>query len=281
MTLKYSVLMSVYAGEEGEFFAQSIASILAQTLPPAEFVIVCDGPLTPQLNDVIATHESSEIFRIIRIEKNVGLAEALQTGLAHCQNEYIARMDSDDISAPKRIERQLALLERDGLDIVGCTVEEFFETPGDLQTLRKVPETLHKIRKFARRRNPFNHPSIVYKKSTVFAAGGYEKFPLCEDYHLWVKMLRRGATAANIPEPLVFMRTGSGMYNRRGGWKYFKTMLRFRRWLRQIGFSGNLDFLYCMAGHLVSCFAPNFLRRWMYIGFFRTQNSNDNSTRLQ
>ena len=269
----YSVLMSVYAGENSEFLSQSIESMIKQTVPSNNFVLVCDGSLTNELDLVVARYESEnpDVFHVVRLEKNVGLAMALNAGLKHCENEYVARMDSDDIASPNRMQKQLDAIN--DADILGCYVSEFTTKPGDSQTVRVVPTNQEDIKAFARRRNPFNHPSVLYKKSSVLQAGGYEKFPLCEDYHLWIKMLLNGCTAVNISEPLVYMRVGSGMHKRRGGWAYFKSMLNFRRWMRQAGFSSLSDFWFCAAGHFVSCLIPKSMRKWMYNKFLRKQNN--------
>ena len=266
--LNYSVLMSVYAGENSEFFKSSIESMLAQTVPTDDFILVCDGPLTPALDKVIAEFEE---LKVMRLPQNQGLAEALNIGLRHCKYELVARMDSDDISLPHRIEQQLKLNK----DIVGSAIQEFISKPGDASTLRSLPTDQTNILRFAKRRNPFNHPSVLYRKSAVLKAGGYENYPLCEDYQLWVKMLMAGNSAANIPEPLVYMRVGSGLYKRRGGISYFKIMLKFRRWMYGIGFSGPIDFCYCLLVHAVSCFAPDSLRRFIYTKLLRVVISQD------
>jgi len=265
--------MSVYAGENSEFLSRSIESMMKQTVPSNDFVLVCDGPLTAELDAVVARYEyeNPNVFRAVRLGQNVGLAMALNAGLAYCANEYIARMDSDDIANSDRMLKQLEMM-RDA-DILGCYVSEFTAEPDDSQAFRIVPIKHEDIKLFARRRNPFNHPSVLYKKSAVLRAGGYEKFPLCEDYHLWIKMLLSGCIAVNISEPLVYMRVGSGMHKRRGGWAYFKSMLNFRRWMRQVGFSSLADYWFCVAGHFVSCLIPKSTRKWMYNRFLRTRNN--------
>ena len=109
--LKYSVLMSVYAKESAQNLRQAMESMLRQTMPPDDFVLVCDGPLTPELDSVIeAKHiEMGQVLQVIRMPQNGGLGHALNEGLKHCKNELVARMDSDDISAEERCEKQLRL----------------------------------------------------------------------------------------------------------------------------------------------------------------------------
>lgn len=95
----YSVLMSVYHGEKAEYLRLSANSILSQTVPTNDFVLMCDGPLTEELDAVIEDllREHSDVLHVIRLEENRGLGDALNAGIQYCKNELIARMDSDDI----------------------------------------------------------------------------------------------------------------------------------------------------------------------------------------
>lgn len=266
---KFSVLMSVYAGEKAAFFERSMRSIFLQTMPANEFVLVCDGPLTAELEHVIDkyTLDYASALKIVRLPKNYGLATALNYGLTYCSYDIIARMDSDDIATPNRFKFQLKAIEN--FDIVGCIVKEFNKKIGDGNSLRVTPKHQKDILKFARRRNPFNHPSVMFRKKIVQDVGGYEHFPLCEDYQLWVKILMNGAKAYNIQKALVHMRTGDGLYRRRGGYAYFKDMIKFRIWMRKIGFSSMLDFIYSITGHALSCFMPITVRKFIYKVYFR------------
>jgi glycosyltransferase involved in cell wall biosynthesis len=253
--VSYSVLMSVYARENPEFLRLSIESMLNQTVVTDDFVLVCDGPLTQELDDVINGYKQ---LNIRRQETNQGLSAALNYGLQFCKEEYVARMDSDDIAVLNRCEKQLPLMEQ--YDIVGGWVEEFRGAPGDLGIKRATTET--GIAQFARRRNPFNHPTVMFRKSKVL--GYTNDYPLAEDYHLWVRMLMNDCTGRNIPEVLVNMRVGNGLYNRRSGLKYFKDMLRFRKWLHKIGFTTVTDYTVCVIGHAIMCLSPGWVRKWLY-----------------
>jgi glycosyltransferase involved in cell wall biosynthesis len=250
--------MSVYAKENPKFLAQAIESMLGQSVSTDDFVLVCDGPMTKELESVIAKYP----LKVFRLKQNRGLAVALNFGLQFCKHDVIARMDSDDISAPDRIARQLKLMSE--YDIVGGWAEEFKDAPGDLGLIRKTPEL--EIERFARRRNPFSHPTVMFRRSIIQNAGGYSKeFPLIEDYHLWTRLLLSGVRGYNISKVLVYMRIGNGLYKRRSGWKYFKNMLRFRKWHRLIGFSSKLDYVVCAVSHAISCLSFGFVRDWLYI----------------
>ena len=226
----YSVLMAVYGKEKPEFFRQSIESMLAQTLPFSDFVLVCDGALPHELNEVIswAQEEMGEKLQIIRLKENKGLGKALRTGVPRCRCSVIARMDSDDISRPDRCERQFRIIERDGYDLVSGTLQEFVREPGDMDRLRVLPRTSEEILQYAKKRNPFNHPCVMFRKESVLRVGSYQDFPGFEDYYLWIRMLRKGC---NVQEVILDMRTGNGMYDRRGGRDYLYWVLRFQRYL--------------------------------------------------
>lgn len=266
MNEKYSVLMSVYEKEKPEYLRQSVESILAQTVKPDEFVIVCDGPLNAELDEVLAEYvrRYADLFKIIRQKENRGLGNALNTGLKYCSNNLVARMDSDDISMPDRMERQLAVFAKENVDIVSGTVAEFLETTDNVVMRRVLPENSEEIRRFAKRRNPFNHPAVMYKKESVIKAGGYEDFMLFEDYHLWIRMLCMGCEGYNIPESILYMRSGASLYGRRGGMSYAKQIIRFRWYMLRCGYAGIGDFLVTAAGHSLIALVPNGVRRKFY-----------------
>lgn len=267
----YSVLMSVYAKEQAKYLRASILSMLNQSVRTDDFVLMCDGPLTEELDAVIAEmkQEYPELFRVIRLDENKGLGIALQKGVTYCKNELIARMDSDDISVPKRCEKQLAIFESQDVDIVGGNIEEFVENISNPTSARKVPCTDAEIKAFAKRRNPFNHPTIMFRKSAVKEAGNYEDCKGFEDYYLWARMLKCGMRGYNIQETLVYMRTSAGMYKRRGSFSYAILGMKARWKIHKIGFSGFSDFLISAGGQVLMSIVPLRMRQYFYGKFLR------------
>lgn len=283
MVEAYSVLMAVYHKETGEFFSQAINSILTQTVPTDDFVIVCDGELTLELDAVINHYinKHPNIFNIVRLTERHGFAWALDRGLEQCKNEIICRMDSDDISVPKRCEKQIALMRLHNADVLSGSLMEFRDKPNDMSSMRVLPEKHKDILRFAKRRSPFNQPCVMFRKSKVTEVGGYSprndkhKHSLVfEDYYLWVRMLMNKSTSYNAKEVLLYMRTGSGMYKRHGGLRYFIAMMKFKNHIRQIGFSSLRDFLICIPVHFVSCLAPVGIRKLLYANFLRDKSTN-------
>lgn len=265
----YSVLMSVYHKEKPEYLKQAIASIQAQTLPTDDFVLVCDGPLNDALDAVIAKkqQEMGKTLNVVRLAKNGGLGNALNEGIKHCKNELVARMDSDDIAYQDRCEKQIAVFyKHPEVSICSGIVEEFTSTPDVVDAKRKrvPPEAHEEIVEFAKKRNPFNHPCVMYKKSAVEAVGSYQDFYLLEDYYLWLRMLMAGYQGYNIQESLLHMRAGSDMYLRRAGWKYAKTQARLFKFMKSQGFIDEGQYIKSCVIRSGSALAPNWLRKLMF-----------------
>lgn len=268
----YSVLMSVYYKEKPEYLQQSMESILHQTIPVSDFVLVCDGPLTPGLDSVIEKMQQQfgPVLHVHRLKKNGGLGKALNAGLEQCTCELVARMDSDDVSRPDRCEKQLQIFaEHPEYSLVSGIVEEFDGDIHNVTGCRVVPETQQEILQFAKKRNPFNHPCIMYKKSSVQAVGSYQDFYLLEDYYLWIRMLQQGYLGYNIQEPLLWMRAGSAMYKRRGGWKYVESQIQLFHYMETIGFISLRQYLLQSILRIEVSLLPNSFRKLLFMKFLR------------
>lgn len=263
---QYSVLMSVYYKEAAEHLQTAMESIWKQTIPADEFILVCDGPLNKDLNEVIEKmDETHPELLVVRLRKNVGLGNALNIGISYCRNEIIARMDSDDISRPDRCEQQLDVFRKNPkISICSGIVEEFSVSTEHIEARRIPPETHNEIVDFAKKRNPFNHPCVMYKKSAVEAAGGYHDFYLLEDYYLWIRMLQKGSIGYNIQKPLLWMRAGSDMYKRRAGWKYAESQRALFKYMRDNGIISYMHYIESVTIRGVSSIAPNWMRRFVF-----------------
>lgn len=264
---KYSVLMSVYSREKADYLRTAMKSMWNQTVPTDDFVLVCDGPLTPELDAVIEEMEVTHPeLHVVRLKKNSGLGNALNIGMQHCKNELVARMDSDDISLPKRCEIELEVFaDHPEIDICSGTIFEFQGEPDNVVGKRVLPKDSRSIRFFSRKRNPFNHMAVMFKKTAVDRAGGYaETYHLFEDYYLWIRMLQNGTTGWNVEEPMVCVRMPNDAYLRRGGLRYTREMLRFHHWICSTGWSSQSDFMTGALPHAVVCILPNAVRRVIY-----------------
>lgn len=262
----YSVLMSVYYKENPEHLRQAMDSMWNQTLPAEDFVLVCDGPLNEPLDAVIAQMQQLHPqLNVVRLEKNVGLGRALNEGVRHCKCDLIARMDSDDIARPERCEKQCEYLSaHPEISILGGWIEEFSTTPQTVNAVRKVPETEEEIKRFARKRNPFNHPSVMLRRQDVLAAGNYPDVRYLQDYYLWTAMLIQGYRGHNLQEPLVWMRANENLFKRRSGSLYIKIQLNLFRIMRKSGFITYPQYLSSCAIRICSGIAPNWLRKMVF-----------------
>ena len=269
--ISFSVLLSIYNRESPISLCQSLDSIFVQTVSPNEVVLVEDGPLSSELNDIISEYSAKyPILKIIPLPTNQGLGKALNEGLKHCSYDIVARMDTDDIAKPDRFEKQLAIFEKySDIDVVGAWIDEFEDDISEVKSVRKLPELPNDIRQFANRRNPINHPVVMFLNSAVLAAGGYRHFPLFEDYYLWIRMLMNGAKFYNIQESLLYFRFSPEMFKRRGGWKYMINELHFLQMMRQMHFISFSQFMQNLFVRFSIRLIPNSLRAIIYTKLIR------------
>lgn len=269
--MKFSVLMSVYKKENTQYLQESLESILCQTRLPDEIVIVEDGPLTSALYEMLAVYaERYPMIRRVSFPVNRGLGLALRDGVIACSYEWIARMDTDDISKPDRFEKQVNFLKsHPDIALLGTAIEEFSIDENHPDSITILPQTCDEILKFAKKRNPFRHMTMMYKKSAVLDSGNYRHMMWFEDYDLWVRMLIHGFRSANLPEVLVSVRADSAMFARRGGWKYLKQDIKFQILLYKEHFIGPLVLLENIAMRGIVRLIPNALRIKFYRSFLR------------
>lgn len=268
----YSVLMSVYEKADPGQLREAIRSMTEQTVRPGDFVIVCDGPLREEQNRVLADFERKHpgLFQILRLPENVGIGAAANAGLAVCKFDLVAKMDADDIAVPERCEKQLAAFkENPDLSVLGGWIAEFAENPRAPFAVRKVPAEDWEIRRFARRRQPFNNMTVMYRRRAVLAVSGYGSYRRGEDYDLYLRLLHAGYRAGNLQEVLVNARVNRSAMTRRAGWGTIKGCIRTRWNACRMGFATWTDFLYCMAGQTLMVLSPGPVRQWLYRKYLR------------
>ena len=255
---RYSVVMSVYRGDNPRWFRQAIDSILNQTVRPDEIVVVVDGPLTPQLNATLLQYKNNSMILVVRLKKNQGLGNALNVGIKHAKNELIGRMDSDDIAIPNRFELQLAEFEKHPeLDIIGGQIAEFVDDPEETVGCRKVPKTPFEIKQFSRRRSPFNHPTIMYKKSVIQQIGGYDASIIrLEDYDLWLRAIAKGAVCANIDDIILKYRSTTDAVKRRKTFTSLRNHIRARVQFHKKGYISLFDLGYGLVTQIILFMMP-------------------------
>ena len=240
----FSLLVPVYNGDRPDYLRRAFRSAVDdQTVRPDEVIIVQDGPVGDELAQCLSELQASSPapVTLVALERNGGLGPALDRGLAASRYDIVARQDADDVSMPRRFEVELPLMAN--ADIVGSGLLEFVTDTEETVGQRVLPTGPAQIQRYARMHDPFNHPTVMYRKTAVLAAGGYGDLPLMEDYALFARMLMGGARAVNVPEPLVFYRVGEAAFKRRGGRDLLRSELRLQREFRRMGFTSRPQYL--------------------------------------
>lgn len=268
----YSVLMAVWKGDDSEYFYKAVYSMLEQTLPAKEIVIVCDGPLTSELNNVIAgfTKMNPDVFKVIRLKDNRGLGYALSIGVNACSYEYIARMDADDYSLSNRIEAEMKRFSIDkSLSIVGSNIDEYQGSVDNVISHAVKPEFHEDIERYAHRRNPMCHMTLLFKRSDIIKIGNYKDFRKAQDYELIARALSEGLRLYNVQESLVKVKADEDYFRRRGGLTYFRRIAKVKIEIYRDGFYSFPDLLFGLLIHSISCIVPNSFREWIYKALLR------------
>ena len=273
-TIEFSVLMSVYSKDNPVYLIQSLDSLVCQTLMPNEVVVVKDGLLSVELNLVIDDFKSRypNLFKIVSIPNNTGLANALNVGLKVVKNDIIARMDSDDISFANRFEIQIKHMQDNNLDIVGGQIVEFSNDIKDVISVRKVPINHEGIVEFMKFRSPFSHPTIVCRKKCYDILNGYDINIFPEDYDFFVRAYLYGFKFGNVNENILFFRLGANLsvaIKRRWGLSYAINEIKLYRKFLKIGFFNYKDYLKVLLFKVPLRVLPFRLYRFIYFSFTR------------
>lgn len=262
----FSVLMSVYFKENPTYLSQSLESIYKQSVPADEFILVEDGPLTKELDEVIEKYQKKiNNFKIVRLEKNSGLGAALNEGTKKCTSTYILRADSDDICCENRFEIQMLFAKNHSdVDVFGSNIYEFKNNINEEDLRLKQMPTSKEVSEYITKRNPINHMTACIKRESLIKAGNYLPMQLLEDYYLWTRMYNLNMKIDNIQKPLVYARIGNGFEKRRGnkkqivGWKELQNYMLKNKIISKKRYYKNIINMYLMV------YCPTFIRKVAY-----------------
>lgn len=266
--------MPIYIKEKPEYLAESLNSILdKQSILPTEVVIVQDGPITPEIKNVLDQYCNlyPNVMRCYELKKNMGMGYAMNFGLNKCSYDWVFRMDSDDISKPNRFEKQIQMIQSNKYDVIGSSIAEFNQYVGDINQLRVLPQNHSDIIKMMIYRNPINHMSVAFNKKMAISAGGYWSKRFFEDYNLWYEMSKINATFFNINEVLVDARIGNNMLDRRSGYQYFLYELQLLKKFKGDGFINSFQYLVLFLMKLSARIIPLSLLKVVYKYFLRNK----------
>lgn len=270
--MKFSVLMSVYYKERADYLEQAINSIIKQTLLPNEIVIVKDGKLTKELDMVINrfTLEYPDLIKCIVLKNNLGLGNALKIGVENCKYPIIARMDSDDISHPQRFEVQMKYLRANSnITIVGTNACDFIEDINNIVSYRVFPKAYRDVLNFSKRRCPFLHPTIMFRKEDIISIGSYKDLLFFEDYYLFLRILKNGYKGVNIQQDLLYFRVSPDTYSRRGGLSYIKYEFKAYCTFYRDRLLNLFDCFMSLVPRSIVRLIPNGMRTYIYHKFLR------------
>ena len=270
--MRLSVAISVYLQSSASQFREAMDSILQQTVPADEIILVADGPISDALKkDLLAYQQKIKELHTIFLEENQSLGMAMRIAVEKAKGKYIARMDSDDICEPNRFELQLKYLEsHPEVSVVGGIISEFMDGTQETVGQRIPPMEDAEIKKYMRSRNGMNHVTVMFNREKLIEAGNYEPFYSLEDYYLWCRMMMHDCVFANIPEVLVKVRVSKEMYNRRGGCRYYKMECALFKFMKDNQLIGTGRFVYNLAIRgIVQFLLPTNIRRLIYQKFLR------------
>lgn len=267
-TLEFTLLLPVYKKDTPEFFLRALhSSDTEQKLAPTEIVIVRDGEVPEELENVLKRVEkANKKVKVVRLPENLGLARALNAGLEQASHEIIARIDADDISMPERFAKQVPQIT-EGFDLIGSAMLEFETNEEHTIRTRNVETNPVEIAKISRFKSPFNHPSVVYRKSAVQQVGGYREMGKMEDYWLWARLIKADFRVGNIADALVKYRVGAGAYTRRGGIAQWESEKMIQKAFREIGFTTKWQYFRNILIRGSYRFIPTPVRKLLYRNF--------------
>lgn len=224
MKTKFSVLIPVYIKEDPGFFQQCLDSILIQSIQPDEIIIAADREISLSMQKKINEASSVLPIKLVTYLGNSQLGGSLNLGVLSCSNELIFRMDADDICVNNRFEYMLNIFSKTNADLLGGWTNEFISIPNDIKRERRTPTDINLKNSWFR--NPLNHPTVLFKKKSVLDSGNYQECLGCEDWYLWLRMLKNNKKLINCDKVVVHQRIGNGFENRRSGKNYLNNKIK-------------------------------------------------------
>lgn len=266
--------MSVYKEDNPKHLEESIESMINQTLKSNDFVIVVDGEINEKLNNILNKYSLKyDEIKIIKFEKNYGLGVALREGLAECVNDLVVRMDSDDISYPNRCLKQITFMNNNPeISVSGSNMDEFNEDSKIITSIKKMPSSYKDIYNYGKRRNPFNHPTVIFRKNIILKLGNYSKLRKGQDFELFNRLLYSGVKGMNINESLLMFRTSESLYHRRKRYDVRKNYVDTIRKSYKNGYSSFFDLLLANLYTLLIFLLPAKILKFIYLKILRKRS---------
>lgn len=266
---KFSVIIPIHKLADPYFLIDAVNSVVNQTIVPDEIIVVIDGPIGRELDNIIENLTKKNKLVIVRLDYCMGPGAARHSGILKSQNNIIALMDSDDISRNYRFEKELDILTNENVDAVGGWIEEFTSMPGDLNKFRITPESHQKIVSYSKWRMPVNNVTMVFKKEAYLSVGGYKSLRQFEDFDLVSRMLISGMKFHNIQKVLVDVRVGNEMHKRRRGISFLTDELGVFKRMYLLGYISIWHYALNIVIRVLIRLLPTQIMKYLYMKIFR------------
>ena len=266
--IKFSVILPILERKDiVKGFPMAIDSIFQNTLEPDQVLVVVDGLVSKSFNGLIMKLKKKYLFELMLLNKKVGLDKALNLALFNCRNEIVFRADGDDINIENRFEMQLPYL-LSGYDVVGSSIDEY-DDDGKYISSKEVPLNNKYIKSLIPFRNPINHMTVGYLKTSVLEVDGYPELFLKGDYGLWIKLLSKNKKFINLEQALVKVTAGSRMIRDRGGLRYIYSEFLLQKFLLEFKLTNILNAFIVFILRTLVFSMPAIFRTYIYKKFLR------------
>jgi glycosyltransferase involved in cell wall biosynthesis len=259
--MKISVLMTVYSGSNSYYLDAAIESILNQTYKASEIIIVVNGKIDAECEEVL--NKFGNKIKIIKFKNNLGQGHALNTGLEKCSCELVAIHSDYDIAMPDRFDKQVRYFEHNqDVDILGGQILEIHNKTNKVFGVRRVPLKDHEIRAYMRTRCPFNHPTVMFKREKILEIGNYPDIMYMADYALWINAY--DLKMANVNDVLAKVRVDNVLFKKKKGFKYIASIRKVEHMLHDRGLIGWTEMKLNILSRSFVALLPNFIRKKIY-----------------
>ena len=266
--IKFSVILPILERKDiVQGFPMAIESIFQNTLIPDQVLVIVDGLVSKSFKELIMKLKKKYLFELILLNKKLGLDKALNLALFNSRNEIVFRADGDDINIKNRFEIQLPYL-LSGYDVVGSSIDEYDEN-GKYITSKEVPLSNKDIKSLVPFRNPINHMTVGYLKTSVLEVDGYPELFLKGDYGLWIKLLSKNKKFINLEQQLVKVTAGSRMIRDRGGLRYIYSEFLLQKYLLEFKLTNILNASIVFILRTLIFSLPAIFRAYIYKNFLR------------
>ena len=260
--LKISLLICTHIDTDSKQLLKTFKSILTQDHIPNEIIVIQNGPLTNNSMNLIKTYaEINKKIKIIIIDKNLGLAMALNKAIKFSTNELIARIDPGDKVINNRFFHQKNFMDKNKNTIIcGCFINEIYNKK---VKLIKKPINNKIIIDSLKFKNPIIHSTVIFRKIPIEKIGSYPLINKCQDYYLWVKCSEFGFNFYNLPLPLVEVDLDLSMMKRRN-FSYFLYEFEIYNYMYKRKIINPLNYLFLIIFRFTLRILPNFIKIKLY-----------------